>query len=70
MTLDDEYETRPAECKQIDDTTLELTLHEWKYHQVKRMLEAVWNRVTYLQRIKVWEWTLEGIEETGMWKEI
>ena len=32
-------------------STAELTIHEGKYHQVKRMMEALGCEVTYLKRI-------------------
>jgi 16S rRNA U516 pseudouridylate synthase RsuA-like enzyme len=36
---------------------------------VKRMLEAVWNKVIYLKRLRIWDWTLEWLEKWG-WKMI
>jgi 16S rRNA pseudouridine516 synthase len=69
VELDDGYFTLPAKAVKIDDNSLKLTIVEWKFHQVKRMLEAVWNEVTYLRRDRIWPWTLEGIE-SGKWKYI
>lgn len=62
VTLDDGYETLPAECERIGSQRLLLTLHEGKFHQVKRMLHAVNNEVTHLKRLSVGDWTLEGLE--------
>ncbi len=42
----------PAKVKIITETSLELTIHEGKFHQVKRMLKAVDNEVTYLKRVR------------------
>lgn len=42
----------PAEVEQIDSKTILLTIHEGKFHQVKRMLKAVGNEVFSLKRIK------------------
>lgn len=56
------YVTRPANAEIIDKHTLVLTLTEGKYHQVKNMLEAVWNAVVALKRTRVWPWTLDGLE--------
>ncbi len=67
VTLDDWYHTMPAKATRIDDNSLSLVLIEGKYHQVKRMLEAVGNEVTYLRRDRIGKWTLEGIE-LGKWK--
>ena len=45
--------TRPAELEIIDKTHARLTLHEGKYHQVKRMFGAFLNEVLSLHRISV-----------------
>lgn len=50
-----------------DRCALRLVITEGKYHQVKRMLQAVGNEVTYLRRDRVGERTLEGVE-LGKWK--
>jgi 16S rRNA pseudouridine516 synthase len=41
VTLDDGYHTMPAKAKKIDDKKISLIITEGKFHQVKRMLEAV-----------------------------
>lgn len=46
-----------------------LTIHEGKYHQVKRMLAAVGNHVLALHRERVGEWVLAGLQE-GEWREL
>ncbi len=43
--------TRPAKVETISDKQILLTIHEGKFHQVKRMLQAVGNEVTALKRI-------------------
>ena len=40
------------------DTELHLTIHEGKFHQVKRMMEAVGTPVIYLKRISMGTLTL------------
>jgi 16S rRNA U516 pseudouridylate synthase RsuA-like enzyme len=42
-----------------DHLALRLVIVEGKYHQVKRMLQAVGHEVTYLRRDRVGVWTLE-----------
>lgn len=69
VVLDDGYQTLPAQVEQIDPTHINLIITEGKYHQVKRMLEAIGNKVVYLRRDRIGSWTLEGIE-MGKWKEI
>lgn len=46
----------------------ELTLTEGKYHQVKRMLEAVDNRVSSLERIRFGPLTLDPTLPRGAWR--
>lgn len=43
--------TLPAKVEVINDTLIHLTIHEGKFHQVKRMLQAVGNQVITLERI-------------------
>ena len=45
------YITLPAKVEKISDTEIYLTIKEGKFHQIKKMLEAVNNKVIYLQRI-------------------
>ena len=52
-----------AKVEKIDDKKILLTITEWKYHQVKRMLESINNKVTYLKRIRIWNWNLEGLKK-------
>lgn len=45
--------TKPASVCFINDTTITLTISEGKYHQVKRMLAAVNNKVLSLKRLSI-----------------
>lgn len=63
----DGKKTLPAVVTKISETSLRLVITEGKFHQVKRMLKAVHNEVTYLRRDRIGEWTLEGIEKWA-WK--
>jgi 16S rRNA pseudouridine516 synthase len=69
VILDDGHETMPATCERIGTQRLLLTLHEGKFHQVKRMLQAVNNEVEHLKRLSVGDWTLEGLA-SGEFEEI
>lgn len=42
--------TAPAEVTRLNDDTIEIIIHEGKYHQIKRMLEAVNLKVIKLHR--------------------
>jgi 16S rRNA pseudouridine516 synthase len=55
----------PAELIRIEGNDREIILRivEWKYHQVKRMLEAVWNKVIKLHRSAIGDRNLEGLKE-------
>jgi 16S rRNA pseudouridine516 synthase len=56
VTLDDGYETMPAQLHIIESgelSKIELTIHEGKFHQVKRMFEAVGKKVVYLKRLSM-----------------
>ena len=46
----------------------EITLTEGKYHQIKRMLEAVHNKVTALERIRFADIALDPALERGQWR--
>lgn len=45
------YVTKPAKIVKKGDFECVITIVEGKFHQVKKMFEAVGNRVTYLKRI-------------------
>ncbi|MBM4190064.1 MAG: 16S rRNA pseudouridine(516) synthase [Betaproteobacteria bacterium] len=69
VVLHDEPEPVVAvACAQLDDLHLELTLAEGKYHQVKRMLAAVGNRVETLTRIAMGGLALPADLAPGAWR--
>lgn len=56
VVLDDGYKTLPAELKslsEIEPYFAEIIIHEGKFHQVKRMFEAVENSVESLYRTQI-----------------
>ena len=65
---DDPRPVRAAACEKIDENLIDLTLTEGKYHQVKRMLAAVSNRVESLHRIKIGELEIPSGMQPGQWK--
>lgn len=65
---DDPKPVRAAACEQATAHTLRLTLTEGKYHQVKRMLAAVGNRVTALHRSRIGTLELPADLAPGGWK--
>lgn len=69
VRLDDEPKPVKAEsCEQVDISILNLTLTEGKYHQVKRMLAAVGNRVEKLHRWKIGHLVLPDDLAPGQWR--
>ena len=61
--------TAPAKARLLTPGIVELTIHEGKNRQVKRMLEAVGHRVIRLHRSAYAGLTLEGLEP-GQWREL
>lgn len=45
--------TREAVAVAVDENTVDLTIHEGRYHQVKRMFAATGNRVIRLHRYRI-----------------
>ena len=69
VVLDDDPEpVRAAGCEIVDDHHLRLTLTEGKYHQVKRMLAAVSNRVESLHRSRIAALELPVDLAPGQWR--
>ncbi|WP_319370709.1 pseudouridine synthase [uncultured Ilyobacter sp.] len=46
------YVTKPSKVQIINNTEIFLTISEGRFHQVKKMLESVENKVTYLKRLQ------------------
>ena len=65
----DDGRTAPAGVRRLGPSQLELTLHEGRKHQVKRMCEAVGHPVRLLHRSGYAGVTLEGVEPGG-WREL
>jgi 16S rRNA pseudouridine516 synthase len=69
VVLDDGPElVRAAACEQVGELALKLTLTEGKYHQVKRMLAAVGNRVEALHRSRMGDLLLPPELLPGQWR--
>jgi 23S rRNA pseudouridine2605 synthase len=65
----DDGPTAPAEARLLGPGTVELSIHEGRKHQVKRMLAAVGHPVLELHRSRYAGLTLEGLEP-GAWREL
>jgi len=65
---DDPKPVRAAACEAVDEYHLRLTLTEGKYHQVKRMVAAVSNRVEALHRSQIGGLRLPDDVLPGQWR--
>jgi len=61
--------TAPARVQRLAGSRIELTIHEGRNRQVKRMFEAIGHRVKTLHRSTYGPLTLEGLEP-GAWREL
>jgi 23S rRNA pseudouridine2605 synthase len=68
LSLDD-GPTAPATARRLGPSQVELTIHEGRKHQVKRMLAAVGHPVERLHRSGYGPLTVEGLEP-GEWREL
>ena len=62
----DDGKTAPAQVRQVRPGLLELTIHEGRKRQVKRMCEAVGHRVQRLQRVRFGPLELGDLAEGGV----
>lgn len=65
------YVTQPAKVQKISQNKLYLTIKEGKFHQVKKMLKAIDNKVCYLKRVafgklKLDDLNLEEVREVNL----
>lgn len=65
---DDPAPVRAQACEEVDELHLRLTLTQGKYHQVKRMLAAVGNRVENLHRSRIGGLSLPEDLAPGQWR--
>lgn len=70
VDIGEEKLTLPAKVKTLDPLQIELTIHEGKFHQVKRMLQAVSNEVIYLKRISFGSLSLDPSLDLGEYREL
>ena len=69
VVLDDSpAPVRAAACQRVAELHLRLTLTEGKYHQVKRMIAAVGNRVEALHRSRIGQLALPDDLAPGQWR--
>ena len=59
---------RPAALQRLDDSRVEITITEGRYHQVRRMFAALGNRVVTLHRQRIGGLTLDDRLRPGQWR--
>jgi 16S rRNA pseudouridine516 synthase len=70
LILPDGLQCQPARLEILDSHKASLTLHEGKYHQVKRMMLATGRTVTRLHRHSVGSLVLDPALLPGQWREL
>jgi len=73
VTLDDGYLTLPAQLEIIKSgarSEIEIVIYEGKYHQVKRMFQAVGKEVLYLRRLAMGALLLDESLQEGQYREL
>lgn len=71
LDIGDEKDTLPAKLeilKSGEESEITVTITEGRYHQVKRMFEAVGKKVTYLKRLQMGSLKLEETLEPGTYR--
>ena len=64
------YLTKPCSIRMDTETKGVITITEGKYHQIKRMMEAVDNRITALERLTFGPLSLDPSLKRGEWREL
>ncbi|UPW20460.1 pseudouridine synthase [Agarivorans sp. TSD2052] len=62
--------TKPAIVRRVNETLIDIEISEGRYHQVKRMLAAVGNRVVSLHRQMIGEITLDESLQPGEYRRL
>lgn len=65
-----DFKTKPAQVEQIDAHHLHLSISEGKFHQVKRMFQALDNEVIALKRVKFVSLDLDESLREGQWRHL
>ena len=73
IVLEDGYKTLPADLEVIEKaefSKIRLTIYEGKFHQVKRMFEAVDKKVVYLKRLSIGTLELDESLKPSQYREL
>lgn len=70
VDIGDEAKTLPCQIKVLGDKQISITIQEGRYHQIKRMMIAVSNKVTYLKRTAMGSVLLDSNLSLGDFREL
>ena len=70
ILLKDDGMTKPASVESVSDTEIYLTITEGMYHQVKRMIASLSNKVTYLKRVSIGDLKLDETLKEGEYRRL
>lgn len=62
--------TKPAKAERVSPCEINLTITEGKFHQIKRMAQAVGNTVTYLKRLSYGQLYLDETLKPGEYRSL
>lgn len=68
IDIGDDKLTRPATLELLSPLSANLTIHEGRFHQVKRMFQAIGCKVTYLKRIRMGTLCLDADLASGSYR--
>ena len=66
--IDEDAPIAALACERLSENVIHMTLSEGKYHQVKRMVAAISNRVEGLKRIQIGQLKLPKDLKAGEWR--
>ena len=73
IKLEEEFTTLPARLNILQSgevSEIEVTIYEGKFHQIKRMFQAVGKEVLYLKRLSMGELKLDETLEPGKYRKL
>lgn len=70
LDIGDEKPTKPATLIQIDDYSCNVIIHEGRFHQIKRMFEALNNEVIGLKRLRMKDLLLDCELQEGEYRRL
>ena len=70
VDIGEKSSTQPAKLHLFSDRSGEITVTEGKFHQIKRMFQAVCNKIIYLERVNFAGIPLDTTLARGEWREL